>query len=197
MIKMRTCRAITASVLLVLAVCSLFLGAAYARQASHRPLSLVRGALNGYQWTVAVARDGGEKGGQRPCLIISNSDMRAPGGDQGFSGSTRSCSALPNGGAPFVLSDTTGEGSREMTVFGLAVTPKVASAYLDFGSGGHRRARLKQLNSVQQRNAGVRPLRYAALALKGDRCLRQVKGYNAKGNEIYRGPIDECSDASR
>jgi hypothetical protein len=197
MIRMRPCRGIAASVLLGLAVCGLFLGGAYARQANHRPIPLVRGALNGYQWTVAVARDGGEKGGQRPCLVISNSDTRAPGGDQDFSGTTRSCSALPNGGAPLVLSETAGEGSREMTVFSLAVTPKVASAFLDFGSDGHRRVRLKQLNSVQQRNAGVRPLRYGALALQGDRCLRQVKGYNAKGNEIYRGPIDVCSDASR
>lgn len=195
MIRMRSCRGIAASVLLVLAVGSLLLGAAYARQANHHPISLVRGALNGYQWTVAVARDGGGNGGQRPCLIISNSDTRAPGGDQDFSGFTRSCSALPNSGAPLLLSETAGEGSRAITVFSLAVSPKVTSAYLDFGSDGHRRVRLKQLNSVQQRNAGVRPLRYAALALQGDRCLRQLKGYNARGNEIFSSPIDECAEA--
>jgi hypothetical protein len=83
-----------------------------------------------------------------------------------------------------------------MTVFSLAVTPKIALAYLDFGSDGHMRVRLKQLNRVQQRNVGVRPMSYAALALRGDRCFRQIKGYNAKGNEIYRGPIHECAEES-
>jgi hypothetical protein len=59
------------------------------------------------------------------------------------------------------------------------------------------RVKLTALNSVQQRNAGVRSLRYVALALKGDPCLRQVKGYNASGSEIYTGPIDECPESGK
>jgi hypothetical protein len=102
---------------------------------------------------------------------------------------------LPDSGSPFVLSDTAGEGRRLITIFSLVVRPKVASAYLDFGSDGHMRLRLKQLNTVQQRNAGVRPLRYVAFAVRGDRCLRQVKAYSAEGNEIFFGPTNECAES--
>jgi hypothetical protein len=84
-----------------------------------------------------------------------------------------------------------------VTVVGMAFASQVTSAYLDFGTDGHIRVRLRKLNSVQMRNAGVRSIRYVAFALKGDRCLRQVKGYGAKGNELYRGPIDECPEFER
>lgn len=93
-----------------------------------------------------------------------------------------------------MLNATVGEDSRQVGIFGLVFTPQVASAYLDFGPDGHKRVRLKELNSVQRRNAGVRPLRYVALALKGNPCLQQVTGYSAIGNEIYRSPIAECSE---
>ena len=170
-------------------------GVASARETKHRPVMLGHGTLSRYEWSVVVARDGGKRGGQRPCFVISRSDARGSGGPREFSGYTKGCTAPPNSGSPFVLSDTAGEGSREMAIFVIAFTPKVASAYLDFGSDGHMRVRLKRLNSVQQRNAGVRPLRYVAFALKGDRCLREVKGYSAAGSEIFSGPIDECSEA--
>jgi hypothetical protein len=188
--QMRNRQAATGPILFALVICSLFVGAASA--ASHRPVSLASGARNGYQWEVGVVRDGGRQGGRRPCLVISTLDPPGASSDGGFSGYTKGCSPLPPSGTPLIVTDTAGQGSRELMVFGMAITPRVVSAYLDFGSDGHMRVRLKQLNSEQQRNAGVRPLRYIAFSLKGDRCLREVKGYSDQGDEIYHSPIDQC-----
>ena len=196
MSEMRFVRSTTVSVALALTILSAILGVAYARQAQYHPVSLNRGTLNGYLWTVEVTRDSGKQGGQRPCLVISDLDTRGPSeGD--FSGYTKTCSTLPSNGPPHILSATVGEDSRELSVFGIAFAPQLASAYMDFGSSGHMRVRLKPLNSVQRRNAGVRPLRYLALALKGTPCLRQVRGFNANGTEIYSGPIDECPESGK
>lgn len=181
-------------VLVVLVYGGAIFAVANAEEPKSHPVLLGRGTLSDYAWSVAVARDSGKQGGQRPCLIISQADTRS---SEGFSGYTKNCSSLPSSGSPFILSDTAGEGKREMTVFGMAAVPKIASADLDFGLDGHMHVRLKQLNSVQQRNAAVRPLRYVAFALKGDRCLRQFKGYSLSGKEIFRGPVDECTEAAQ
>lgn len=183
------------SVLSGLAFGCVLLGIAYAGGSSHRAVPLGSGILNGYEWRVAASRDGGRGGGQRPCLTISRADIKGNNAEHTFSGFARSCSALSSGGSPFVVSDTAGHGHREMTVFGMAVIPKVVVAYLDFGREGHMSMGLKLLNNRQQRISGVRPLRYVAFAFKGDRCLRQVKGYNADGDEIYRGSMVECPEA--
>lgn len=193
--RMRYRRATGSSIALALVICSSFLGAAYAGRANHHPISLKSGGLNGYRWNVVASRDSGKQGGKQPCLLISTSDRQASSGEAGFSGYTKGCSPLPRSGAPNVLSATVGEGKRETAVFGMAFSPKVATADLEFGSGEHRRVRLRSLTNTQQRNAGVRPFRYGAFAVRGNPCLRQVTGVNAKGNAIYRGPSDDCPEA--
>src|SRR4051812_24790980 len=103
---MRMGRAI--GICLVVAFGSAIFGVANAGQPKHRPVLLGSGTLNGYQWSVVVARDGGKRGGQRPCLVISRSDTRDPAGVRNFSGYGKVCSALPHSGFPFVFTDTAG-----------------------------------------------------------------------------------------
>lgn len=195
--RMILCRASLAGVFLSIVLCTANLGMAYGGQARYRPLSLDHGTLRGYQWAVGLKRDDGKLGAQRPCLISQITDTRRSGtGENDFTSQSglSSCSALVPTNPPNDVSLTVGEGNREVTVVGMAFASQVTSAYLDFGTDRHIRVRLKKLNGVQIRNAGVRSIRYAAFSLTGNRCLRQVKGYGAKGNEIYRGPIDECPE---
>lgn len=197
MIKVLFRRASLGGICLGIACCPVILQDAYAGERQYHPVSLNQGTLLQQEWAVGVIRDGGKQGGQRPCLMISSADTRGPSGEEDFSGYSKVCSALPPDGPPSILSVVAGEGSREVTVLGMAFVPQVASAYLDFGPYGHTRVKLKELNSVQMRTAGVRSIRYAALVFNGDRCLRQVKGYSPKGNEIYRGHIDRCRESRR
>lgn len=200
MTRMLSFRASLAGVFLVLVFCAGIQQMAYAEHTQYRPVLLDHGTLLGYRWTIGLARDGGKKGGQRPCLMSQIVDTRRTGmGEADFTGETRlkSCSVITPTGRPNNVNLTTGEGDREVTVFGMAFASKVTSADLDFGPGGHIRVRLKKLNSVQMRNSGVRSLRYAALALDGNQCLRQIKSYDTAGNEIFRSPIDECPELGR
>jgi hypothetical protein len=200
MARMFSFRAILAGVLLVLAFCAGIQQAAHAGHAQYRSLLLDQGTLLGYRWTIGLVRDGGRKGGQRPCLTSQIVDTRPTGmGETDFTGETRlkSCSIISPTGRPNKVNLTTDEGNREVTVLGMVFAPEAASADLDFGLGGHIRVRLKRLNSVQMRNAGVRSLRYTALALKGNQCLRQIKTSDAAGNEMFRSPIDECPELRR
>lgn len=196
-VQMFLCRASLAGIFLALAFCSAILGVAYAERAQPRPLLLDRGTLRGYQWTVELTRDAGKHGGQRPCLISQIVDTRRSGtGETNFTGETglKACSVLAPTGPPTNVNLTVGDGNREVTVFGMAFAPQVASIDLDFGPDGHMRVKVKKLNSVQIRNAEVRSVSYAAFALKGNKCLRQTKAFGPAGNEIFRGPIDECPE---
>jgi len=186
-----------AGLFLILGFCALTQGAASAERAQHRPLLLDQGTLRGHQWTVGLMRDVGKQGGQRPCLVNQIGEAPQTGlGETDFSGETKlkSCSALTPAALPNELSLTIGDGNREITVFGIAFAPQVTSAYLEFGPDEYIRVKLKKLNSVQTRNAGVRSIRYAAFALKGNRCVRQIKSYGASGNELFRSPVVECPE---
>jgi len=180
------------STCLVLVACVVAQQEARAEEGPYRPVLLDQGIMRQHDWAVAVMREDGRYGGQRPCLLIVTGP-RSRHGEDGFKGYSKTCSALPLGGRPNIVSVTTGEDA-EVSIFGVAFRPRVRSVYLDFGPDGSLRVRLKQLNDRQMQIAGVRPIRYAAFALRGDRCLQQVIGYGKAGGEIYRGPIDQCPE---
>lgn len=182
------------------ACCVAILPEAHAMSPSFRPVLLDRGVLLQHEWAVGVVRHDGRKGRWRPCLLERVSDFRnISSGEGNFSNEmvARVCARLPVDGPPNIMSLTAGEGRQEMTVFSMAFVPRVRSVWLDFGPNGSRRVRLKIMNKDQARVAQVRPIRFAAFAIKGDPCLAQVKGFGVGGGEIYTGPIDACPSSTR
>lgn len=157
---------------------------------------LDQGAVRHYFWAVGLSRDSGQKGDSRPCVLVQVVDTRPVDGPRGVATEKNltACGSLPVAGPPNIVSMSTGSGSRELTVFGMVFTPRVSVAYLDFGSDGVQRVKLKKLNGTQMRNADVRPLRYAAFVRTGVFCLRQITGYGAAGDEIFRSRPEKCPE---
>jgi hypothetical protein len=162
-------------------------------QAGHRPVLVDYGKVGQYQWAVGVIRDSGKQGGRRPCVAARVLDT-VYGGPNDFSQekTLKLCSALAVASPPNIVSLSSGEGGKVIEVFGIAAVPAIRTIEFDFGGAGMRSIRMKQLNAIQMRNAGVRSLRYGAIAMPTLGCLRQVKGYGVSGNLVYSGPIEEC-----
>jgi len=176
-------------------LCLVGQGSAATRQGQQLAVVKVDGGkLSDFQWAVALASDGGEHGGQRPCVLAQLIDLASPGGPNDFARERmfKACSPLTKTVPPNIVSLSVGEGKDEVSVFGMAFVPAIASVSLDFGSEGVTRVKLKELNDVQRRNAGLRSVRYAAFARVGPACLRQVTGFSKAGSMIYQGPVDEC-----
>jgi hypothetical protein len=176
------------------AVCAAVPSIVFGAQAGHRPILVDHGRLGQYRWAVGVMRDGGTLGGQRPCVATQVLDT-VYGGPNDFSQqkTLKLCSRLSVKGAPTIVSVGAGKEGAAVEVFGIAAVPAIRSLHLDFGPAGIERVKLRRLNGVQMRNAGVRSLRYAAFALPSLNCLVQVMGYSGSGAEIYRGAVEDCS----
>lgn len=158
-----------------------------------RPVLLGKGQIKGYKWAVVVGRDYGRSGGQRPCVVTHSFDTEIEKNPADFvtERSLRVCSPLPPRGVPNIVSLSVGKGDREMTIVGMAFSPRIAAVVLDLGAGGEKTVTLRALKSAQMRQAGVRSIRYAAFAMRGMLCLRQVTGYDQAGMEISQFPLGE------
>jgi hypothetical protein len=182
--------------LLALLLCLLVPALALAQSEHIHPVLLKKGASLPYRWAVAVIRDGGKRGGERPCLLTQVVDTEAPSGAGSFGNvkELKVCSALPSSGPPNIVSLNVGSYGKEITVYGLVFTPAVRVAVLDFTRAGELTMPLRELNRIQRRNAGVRSARYGAFALSSNDCLRQISGFDQFGGEIYRGPANDCGN---
>jgi hypothetical protein len=178
-------------------LCLLVPAFALAQSEHIHPVLLKKGASLPYRWAVAVIRDGGQRGGERPCLLAQVVDTEAPSGAGSF-GNTKElkvCSALPSSGPPDIVSLNVGSHGKEITVYGLVFIPAVRVAVLDFARAGELTMSLSELNKIQRKNAGgVRSARYGSFTLSSNDCLRQISGFDQFGGEIYRGPANDCGN---
>jgi hypothetical protein len=149
--------------------------------------------MNGYQWAIIVGRDNGRSGGQRPCVVTQSFDTEIEKHTTDFATerSLKICSPLPPRGVPNIVSLSVGNGDRKMTIVGMAFSPHIAAVLLDLGVRGEKTVTLRALKGAQMRQAGVRSLRYAAFAMRGMLCLRQVTGYDEAGMEVSQSLFEE------
>lgn len=170
--------------------------AVMAAPSGHHPVSLGKGKIGRYQWNVTATRDGGPRGGQRPCVVVSLRDPNPTNYPPGLSsqGYSSVCSSLGASRAPNIVSAEFGDGPTKATAVGLVFAPSIHVVRLDLGTAGEREFRLRQLNREQVQTAGIRSLRYVSFALSGSLCVRRVIGYGGSNNEIYRGPITSCGE---
>lgn len=174
---------------LMVLVSSLMAVASVSGHSRFKSVALGDGAIGSYRWGALAHRDHGREGGKRPCIQTIVLWREAWGV---LEDDTTLCGALPRGGPPIILSSSHGEGERQVTVFALAFEPRIVSVTLDLGADEPMHLHLHRLNEKQARISGLRPFRYQSFDLKGPFCLHEVIGFNALGQEIYRGPQEEC-----
>lgn len=182
---------------LCLAIAASLCAAAFAETAmaqgrSHRSVLLDQGKVGPYRWAVGVSRSGGKNGWRRPCVAVQSEDTTATGEHDFGSSESRICGSLSLAGPSIDRSYLDEGGKDAATVYALVFVPRVRTLQAVFENGGERRIPLRSLNETQRRNAGVRPLRFAAFALKGSVCMQRLIGYDAAGKVVYVDDEGDC-----
>lgn len=156
---------------------------------------LREGDFHGTQWGAYIYADGaGDDSSQRPCLFLA----RITAG--GIFGDVEKCGALApaegSGGIPVYAllgrSEYIGKRAIEETVLAATFAPSVVKVRLQVEPGKAIVRHTSILDKPRQRKGRVAPLRYMALAVSRDICVKRITGYDRTGRVIVNADTTEC-----
>ncbi len=160
----------------------------------HRVATLREGNFHGTRWGAFVSRASAAPDARlHPCLTVSRISAV---GEYGLSSG---CSVLaPEAGSEGVpsyrLLGVAGgnERSEPATFFGVLVAPEVVKATVEMEPGPPMTRKAQLLGDRKRQEAAVVPLRYLALVVHRDVCVKRIVGFNNLDEPVIDAHYDEC-----
>ncbi len=155
-----------------------------------RPYSeLGEGSMGRYSWRAWVAPAGRGEVPRPPCIWIG---LFGPSGrgDGLYSGNEGDSCGRPVDETPVTQAVSTGNGTKERTVFAGAFSTSVRRIRLDLGHERSLTLHARTLGKKRAQHANVDPFSYVVKGFAGPFCLRRIVGFDATGQTLSdSGPM--------